>query len=176
MKKSLWVALASLLFVVPSHAQSTSMADVSGGYSYFRVGGSGGTNMNGGTGSVAFNANKVLGFVGDFGVYHASPSGVGVTASTYTFGPRFSYRSSGNVVPFAQALFGGAHLSASFGGASASTNPFAYSLGGGADFAISRDSKVSLRPEFDYVGMRENGSTANCFRIAVGIVYHIGQK
>jgi hypothetical protein len=176
MKKLMWVALACSLFAVPSHAQGASPAEVSGGYSFFRVGGSGGTNMNGGSGSLAINTNDWLGLVGDFGVYHASPSGIGVTASTYTFGPRFSYRAAGKVVPFGEALFGGAHLSATSMGVSASTNPFAYSFGGGADLAMSKDGKVSLRPEFDYFGLRQNGTTENSIRIAVGIVFHIGQR
>lgn len=177
MKKFMWVALAISLFVIPSHAQQlTPASDVSVGYSYLRVGGSNGVNMNGGTGSIAFNANDWLGLVGDFGFYHASPSGVGVSATTYQFGPRFSYRAGGKVVPFGEALFGGSHLSASFGGASASTNPFAYTMGGGADLQLGASDKWSLRPEFEYVGMRQNGSTENCMRISVGIVFHLGQK
>jgi hypothetical protein len=176
MKKFMWVALALSMFVVPSYAQQTPAADVSGGYSYFRVGGSDGVNMNGGNGSVAYNVNNWLGVVGDFGMYHASPEGVSFTTTTYTFGPRFSYRSSGKVVPFAQTLFGGAHLKATEGGESVSSNPFAYSFGGGADLAVGSSGKFTVRPEFDYVGMRQNGSTENCFRIAVGIVFHIGQK
>jgi outer membrane immunogenic protein len=177
MKKFMWAVLAISLFVIPSHAQQvTPASDVSAGYSFLRVGGSNGVNMNGGTGAIAFNANDWLGLVGDFGFYHASPSGVGISAETYQFGPRFSYRAGGKVVPFGEALFGGSHLSASFGGASAATNPFAYSMGGGADLQLGASDKWSLRPEFEYVGMRQNGSTENCMRLSVGIVFHLGQK
>jgi outer membrane immunogenic protein len=173
MKKFMWVALAISLFVIPSQAQQvTPASDVSAGYSFLRVGGSNGVNMNGGTGSVAFNANDWLGFVGDFGFYHASPSGVGLSATTYQFGPRFSYRAGGKVVPFGEALFGGARLSSS----GIATNPFAYTMGGGADLQLGVSDKWSLRPEFEYVGMRQNGSTENCMRISVGIVFHLGQK
>ena len=41
---------------------------------------------------------------------------------------------------------------------------------------LTGSDKWSLRPEFAYVGMRENGATENCMRISVGIVFHLGQK
>lgn len=176
MKKFMWVVLALSFCAISSQAQQTPMSDVSAGYSYFRAGGSNGVNLNGFDTSAAYNANDWFGLAGDLGVYHGSPSGVGVTAYTYTFGPRFSYRKSERVVPFAQALFGGSHLSASFGGASGSTNAFAYSFGGGADVALSSSGKVALRPEVEYFGLRSNGGTSNCVRLSVGIVFHIGQR
>lgn len=174
MRKLIWAALALFVAVVPSHAQ-TSVADVSAGYSYFRMGGSGGLNMNGVSGSAGINANNWLGVVGDLGYYHGSPAGVGFNTVTYAVGPRFSYRSDSTipVVPFAQALFGGAHLSASFAGVSATSNPFAYGFGGGAD--IGR-GKIALRPQVDYFGLRENGLTTNSIRVSVGLVFHLGQK
>ena len=179
MKKFAWVGLAFALFVIPSHAQQYSAADVAAGYSYLHVGGvdgSTGTNMNGGSGNVGLNVSNWLGLVADVGVYHASPAGVGLTTSTYTFGPRVSYRSTSRVVPFGQFLLGGAHFAASYAGASATSNPFAYSFGGGADFPISNSGRVSLRPEVDYVGFHENGTTENSVRISAGIVFHLGGR
>ena len=108
MKKFIWAALALSLFVMPSHAQSASAADVSAGYSYFRIAGSNGasgTNMNGVSGSLAVNMNQWAGVVADLGYYHGSPAGIGLSNTTYTFGPRFSYRTA-KVTPFFQALFG----------------------------------------------------------------------
>jgi len=64
MKKLIFLLLAFSVFVVPSHAQSV---DASLSYSYFRLGGSGGINQNGVSGSVAYNPNRWLGVVGDFG-------------------------------------------------------------------------------------------------------------
>ena len=176
MKRLLWMLLAFALFAVPSHAQQTPLVDVSGGYSYFHISGSGGLSLNGVSGSVAYNANDWLGLVGDIGVYHGSPAGVGVTASTYTFGPRFSYHGSDKVTPFAQALFGGSHVSASFGGFGASSNPFAFSFGGGADVPLGGSGRFALRPEVDYFGLRSNGSTANSVRIFVSIVFRFGER
>ena len=176
MKKFIWVVFALSLLAVSSPAQQIPAADVSGGYSYFRIGGSGGVNLNGFSTSAAYNANDWFGVVGDLGVYHGSPSGVGLTALTYTVGPRFTIRKSDKVVPFAQTLFGGSHVSASFGGFSGSANPFTYSFGGGAEVRLSNSGKVALRPEVEYFGLRANGSTGNCVRISVGIVYRIGER
>lgn len=176
MKKFLWVAFVLSFLAVSSQAQQIPAADVSGGYSYFRIGGTGGANLNGFSTSAAYNANEWFGLVGDLGVYHGSPSGVGLTALTYTFGPRFSIRKSDKFVPFAQALVGGSHVSASFGGFSGSSNPFTFSVGGGAEVPLGSSGKVALRPEVDYFGMRSNGSMTNCVRIAIGIVYRIGQR
>src|SRR5260370_7462903 len=52
MKKLIFMFLALSAFAIPSRAQSV---DVSAGYSYFRLGGSGGVNQNGVSGSVAYN-------------------------------------------------------------------------------------------------------------------------
>jgi hypothetical protein len=177
MKKLLWVTLACALFALPSHAQSTPAADASVGYSFLRLTGSGGANLNGVSGSVSYNANSWLGLVGDLGVYHGSPSGIGFTAVTYTFGPRISYRNDSKVTPFVQALFGGSHFSANFAGfGSASSNPFAFDFGGGADLPLGSSDRVGLRPQFDYIGFHSNGSTANSVRISVALVFHLGQR
>ncbi|HWG59203.1 MAG TPA: outer membrane beta-barrel protein [Candidatus Acidoferrales bacterium] len=173
MKKLMWLALAISLFTLPSFAQEVPSMSLSGGYSYFRIGGSNGVNLNGFNASASFATNHLLGFVADMGAYHGSPQGVGLTTTTYTFGPRITLRPSSSFVPFAQALFGGAHVSASYGGASGSSNPFAYGGGGGVEIGSGR---IGLRPEFDYLALRSNGTSSNCFRIAVGVVFRFGAK
>jgi opacity protein-like surface antigen len=174
MKKLACIALLVIAAPLAARAQQTPAADVSVGYSYFRIGGSNGTNQNGVSGSVAYHVNDWVGAVADFGVYHSSPEGVGFTTVTYMFGPRFSYQTDSKVTPFGQALFGGGHASLSEGGVSATSNPFAYSFGGGAD--ISLNDSFALRPQVDYVGLRSNGSTSNCARISAAIVYRFGSK
>src|SRR5437660_5697508 len=113
MKKLIFLLLAFSVFVVPSRAQSV---DASVSYSYFRLGGSGGINQNGVSGSVAYNPNRWLGIVGDFGGYHASPGGVSLNTYTYLFGPRVSLRNPSNFNPFAQLLSAGARSARSVGG------------------------------------------------------------
>src|SRR5258708_36833906 len=87
MKKVTFLLLALSVFAIPSRAQSV---DASLSYSYFRLGGSGGINQNGVSGSVAYNPNRWLGIVGDFGGYHPSPLGASLNTSTYLFGPRLT--------------------------------------------------------------------------------------
>src|SRR2546423_3465531 len=128
MRRLLLLSFGLFLFALPSRAQSV---DASVGYSYFRLGGSGGINQNGVSGSVAYNPNRWLGIVGDFGGYHASPGGVSLNTYTYLFGPRASLRNPSKFNPFAQFLIGGAPLTPRSGGGSA--HPFAFSFRAGGE-------------------------------------------
>src|SRR5579859_7442089 len=150
MKRLLLFSLAMVLFAVPSRAQS---ADASIGYSYFRLGGSGGLNQNGISGSVAYKPIPFLGIVGDFGGYHASPGGVSVNTYTFLFGPRIIIHNPTNLTPFVQFLAGAARLTA-LGG---SSTYFAYSVGGGVDIGVL--PHLALRPKLYYVRMRDSGNT-----------------
>ncbi len=177
MKKIMLAIFAVSLLALGANAQDTPKADISGGWSMMHLNGSGGAsgvNLNGFSASIAGNMNSWFGVVGDFGVYHGSPSGVGTTATTYTFGPRISFRHSDKFVPYFQALFGGAHLSASALGVTATSNPFAFGFGGGT--SIGMGTHVAIRPQFEYFGLRENGATNNAERFSVAIVYNFGSK
>jgi hypothetical protein len=161
MKKLLLLALGLSLFAIPSHAQS---ADASISYSYFRLGNSGGLNQNGVSGSVGYYPAHFLGFVGDFGAYHASPGGVSTNTYTFLFGPRLILRNPLKINPFVQALAGGSRVN--FTGIGAS-NQFAFSVGGGVDIGML--PHLYLRPQVDYVGLRNSGQTLNCTRASVGV-------
>jgi outer membrane protein with beta-barrel domain len=163
MKKLLLLALGLALFAVPSHAQSV---DVSGSYSYFRLGNSNGINQNGVSGSIAFNPNRWFGIAGDFGAYHASPGGVSLNTYTYMFGPRLTFRNPTKINPFVQGLVGGSRLS----GGGLSSNQLAFSVGGGVDIGIL--PRIYLRPQIDYVGLHNSGQTLNCTRASLGIAIH----
>jgi outer membrane immunogenic protein len=174
MRKMILFAGLILLSATGSRAQDTPAAEVSAGYSYLRLGVSNGINENGGSISIAGNVNRWLGLVADVGGYHASPFGVGFNTLTYMGGPRFSYRSSSRVTPFAQVLLGGARTSASAFGMSGSTNGFAYSAGGGVDLGLTKH--IALRPQLDYIGMRVGGGTVNTVRGSFGIVFRFGNR
>ena len=165
MRRLLLLSFGLFLFALPSYAQSV---DASVSYSYFRLGGSGGINQNGISGSVAYNPNRWLGAVGDFGGYHASPGGISRNTYTYLVGPRLSLRNPTKVTPFAQVLIGGSRLTAGSGGGS--SNQFAYSFGGGVDLGLL--PHLALRPQLDYVGLRNSIQTANCTRVSLGFVVH----
>ena len=171
MRKTMWLVSAIVLITGSAFAQDAPRAEVSVGYSFLRLGGTGGTNQNGGDASIALNVNRWLGVVGDVGGYHSSSFGVGADTYTFLIGPRFSLR-AGEVTPFAQVLIGGAHLTAGIGGFSTSVTPFAISAGGGLDLAISKH--VALRPQLDYFNFRSHGQTGNAGRASLGLVFRFG--
>ena len=182
MKKAFLAIFAFSLSTVGSYAQNTPKADVALGYSYLHVNGSNGVSgisSNGFSGSLAYNFTGLIGIVADFGVYHGSVSGAGVTADSYMFGPRFSIRSNDKFTPFVQALFGGGHVnSATVGNTTVfrGINAFAFSFGGGTDIAIAKSGMIALRPQFDYIGLTNVIGTTNTERISVGIVFNFGRK
>src|SRR2546427_10153985 len=107
MRRLLLLSFGLFLFALPSRAQSV---DASIGYSYFRLGGSGGINQNGVSGSVAYKPNRWGGIVGDFGGYHAPPGGVCLNTYTYLFGPGRAFRGAPKFTPFAEVLVGGVRV------------------------------------------------------------------
>lgn len=130
---------------------------------------------NGGSGSLALNANDWFGVAGDFGAYlgHIPQA---LTGETYTFGPRFSYRKLGNVVPYAQALFGGSHFSESTGGITGGGTQFTFAIGGGADIGLGSSRKFALRLGADFFGIRSSGSITPSIRPYFGIAYRLGKR
>lgn len=171
MRKLILLA-AGILFLAGTARAQVHSVEASIGYSYFRLGGSGGVNQNGASGSLAVNPNRWLGLVGDFGAYHASPAGVSLNTYSFLFGPRLSLRNP-FITPFVQFLVGGAHLTASFAGVTGSSTPFAYSAGGGVDLEIV--PHLAFRPQIDYVGLRQSGTTTNCTRVSAGFVIRFGR-
>lgn len=173
MTKMKWVLAGILLMAGPAIAQETPKAEISAGYSYLRLGGSGGVGQNGGSFSIAGNLNRWFGIVGDVGAYHSSPFGIALNTTTFMAGPRISARSS-RATPFVQVLVGGAHLTAGLNGLSASVTPFALSAGAGIDLKVS--SHVGFRPQLDYIAMRSGGQTTNTARASFGIVFRFGSR
>jgi outer membrane protein OmpA-like peptidoglycan-associated protein len=156
--------------------------------------------LNGGSTSVAFNLNRYLGIVGDFGGYNETrllltsgnpPSAIGSaqavqagTVFTYLGGPRLSFRQHDRVTPFAQVLFGGIRASQEALCASCVPllpveNAFAMTAGGGLDVRVHHRFAVRVI-QAEYLMTRfENlntGSKAfqNDIRISSGIVFRFG--
>jgi opacity protein-like surface antigen len=88
---------------------------------------------------------------------------------TYLFGPKVSMR-RGPVTPFAQALFGGAHLS----GGGISSNGFAMTLGGGVDWNATPHIAIRL-VQAEYLMTRfseiDGNNQQNNARISTGVVF-----
>ena len=184
MRKFVCLSAVLLLVSLTAAAQDTPKAEVAVQYSYVRLNphtsGVDSINLNGGTGSIAYNANNWLGIVGEFGGYKVGKiAGVDPHAKvfTYLFGPRISYRGNERFTPFAHALFGGAHIGTNFSGGG-SENAFAMALGGGVDAKLT--DHIALRlAQVDYLLTRFNegtgGVSQNSFRYSGGIVFRFGK-
>src|SRR5262245_14549357 len=104
------ILLASAL----AGAQDYPRAETFLGYTYMRANSA--TNVpafsaNGGSGQLAINFNKWVGFVMDIGAVHNNNIGgfhLDSTFTNYLFGPRLSLRYS-RVRPYFNVLFGGVH-------------------------------------------------------------------
>lgn len=156
--------------------------------------------LNGGSTSVAFNFNRYLGLVGDFGGFNDTrilltsgnppvaagsfhPTEAG-TVFTYMAGPRLSFRKFGRVTPFAQVLFGGVSASEELvcNGCTPllpKENAFAMTAGGGLDVRVHHHFAIRVI-QAEYMMTRfQNPTTAatatqNDVRLSTGIVLRFG--
>ncbi len=161
--------LASCVFVA---AQETTKAEVFGGYQWTSVDfGSGVSrqNFNGFDGAVTGYFNQNLGITADFSGAFKTVEGVSTKVYSYTFGPTLRVPMD-KATPFVHALFGGAHASAGFEGASATSSGFAYAIGGGLDVNATKNVAVRIG-QFDFFGTRIEGENQKNFRYSAGIVF-----
>jgi outer membrane immunogenic protein len=178
-----------MLLIVAAFAAAQDFPKVEAalGYSMVRVSSTGFIEKyttQGGSSNIALNFSKHVGLVADFGGYNNNNiRGVNVdnTTFTYLFGPRFSHRTD-KVTLFGDALFGGAHISASGNivengvttKIAESNNSFSMVIGGGFDFNVSKH--MAIRPaQFDYLMTRFNpfnsSPTQNNLRYSAMVVF-----
>jgi outer membrane protein OmpA-like peptidoglycan-associated protein len=151
------------------------------GYSFFDyrpgVTFTGPVRMQGGSASLEYSLNHWFGIVGDFGGYHTGSinnTPVDVTALTYMFGPRVTYRNSSRVTPFAQVLFGGGWANQNL---AVPANAFVLSAGGGFDVSLTKHfawrmiQAEYLMTRFENVG---GSFPENNFRVSSGLVIKWG--
>jgi hypothetical protein len=182
MRKIGFFFLSLLVFAGLASAQVPTSGNVFFGYSFYNTDLSSidRANTNGWEASVEDKVIPFLGFVADVDSHYGSQNfpacTVGLTVScgsfnasiterNFLFGPRVS-ASVGKFRPFAEALFGGAHVDVNNGGGSDTS--FATALGGGLDYKIIRP--IAWRFQGDYVQTRFFGTTQNNVRISTGIV------
>lgn len=186
MRKAGLIAFALLLFSVLANGQVPNSGNVFFGYSYYNTDLSSidRASTNGFEASFEGKALPFLGFVADFDSHYGSqnfsptycPPGsppclpvlvnANVSERNFLFGPRVSF-SVGKFRPFAEGLFGGAHVNVNSG--VGSDYSFATALGGGLDYKIIRP--VAWRFQGDYVQTRFFGATQNNVRVSTGIVF-----
>jgi hypothetical protein len=182
MRKIGLIVFAVVLFAGLASAQIPTSGNVFFGYSYYNTDLSSidRANTNGWEASVEGKLIPLVGIVADFDSHYGSQNfpgacrvtGVGcgtihadITEHNFLFGPRVSV-SVGKLRPFAEALFGAAHVSTNNGGDSDTS--FATALGGGLDYKIIRP--IAWRFQGDYVQTRFFGATQNNIRLSTGIV------
>jgi outer membrane protein OmpA-like peptidoglycan-associated protein/opacity protein-like surface antigen len=135
-------------------------------------------DMNGGFVFGSFHLNDWLAIEGEFTGGHSGnigPLGQDLTLTTFTGGPRFSYRYH-HFTPYGEALVGGAHGSDSYfpslNSSSPSATSFAFSTGGGLDYYLT--PRFSIRT-FDVQYLRTSFPNAasneqNQLMIGAGVV------
>jgi outer membrane protein OmpA-like peptidoglycan-associated protein len=156
--------------------------------------------LNGGSTSIAFNLNRYVGLVGDFGGFNETrlqlttgnpPTALGPyqavddgTVFTYLVGPRLSFRNYDRITPFAQVLLGAIH-------ASEETNcqgcapilpaetSFAVTAGGGLDLRLRHRLALRiiqaeyLRTNFEDL-TTGNKTAQHDIRLSTGLVLRFG--
>jgi Outer membrane protein beta-barrel domain len=147
------------------------------GYSYYNtdLSSTDRANTNGWEASVEGKIIPFLGIVGDFDSHYGSQNFGGLclgctvnasfTEENFLCGPRVS-ASVGKFRPFAEALFGGAHVNVNNG--VGSDTSFATAVGGGLDYKLI--PMLAWRFQGDYVQTRFFSETQNNVRISTGIV------
>lgn len=190
-----WMALLCAVAVVsslPSHAQAQPpsgdrplRSEVAIEYTYLRSnappGGCGCFNMNGGSGSYAWDLKpQQFALVGEITGDHAgsiSSGGYDLTLETYLAGVRYHVPVGSHAFhPFGQVLIGAAHAGGSLvegnTPAAAATTVFAATLGGGVDLRATRHFSIRLI-DADYLVSTFNNQIndhQNNLRISSGVV------
>lgn len=163
------VCFLGLLAASAMAAESGSYpkAEFFGGYQYSHL--EGGFNANGFSFAGTGNFNNTFGITGDFGSSFNTQGGVSFHNYTYTFGPQLSLRANKGYTPFVHALVGGDRATASFAGASASSNGMALLAGGGVDININQ--YLAFRGSADWMMLHSSGNTSSKnYRMPIGIV------
>ena len=149
---------------LPAAAQERPQAEVFLGGSFLRQSS---TNYGGWSAGITGNVNSWLGITADFSGHYNSP----LSVYTYTFGPRLAVPQDTGVVPFTQATFGVARLSA-FG---TSVNGFGAYIGGGLDWIAHERIAVRLM-QIDALLTRISGNNSSGTRLSFGVVFRLGSR
>jgi hypothetical protein len=168
--------------------------EIFAGYSHLRadtIDTSRSFGLDGASGSVAYNFNRVFGVVADFGFYHqgnVTGNGLSLNLSSYQAGPRFSLRNRRHLTPFAQALMGLGHsggtlYTTSLGPGLAplgATNALMVTAGVGLDWKVNHTIGIRLI-QAEYLYSRfPNGSASdhrqNNVRLSAGVVFSFGNR
>jgi opacity protein-like surface antigen len=185
-----------LAMSLPAFAQTkASKVELAGTYAYMRdnIKGPGnyseGLQANGGTGSITFNLTNMWGVVAEVGGYNtstvSSAGGKDITYASYLFGPKLSIRKWNTLTPYFQTLFGGVKgnnaltvgNNGQVGTFNASTNAFAWTIGGGLDAAVTKHLAVRVFQAEYFMTKWSDGvnNRQSNFRVETGLVWRFGK-
>lgn len=184
------ICLGVMIGVTPvaGFSQVLRSAELGGSYLYTHTnappGGCGCFAMNGAGAWVSFDVTHNLAIVGEVSVQRASNvlgSGKSLTVFSYTAGPRYSWRTHRRIVPFAQALFGGAHASGDYyptGNGLDGSNSFAMTIGGGLDLPVTKRLTVRMIEAGYYMTRFANviNDHQNNLRIGAGVTFRLAAR
>jgi opacity protein-like surface antigen len=193
MRKIGFVVPVLLLFAGLANAQIPTKGNIFVGYSYENVSSSTfdfanttRANLNGWEVTAEGKVFPWVSLVGDVAGHYGTqgyqfdlggvltPVNVDAHEITGMFGPRVS-TSVGKLRPFAEALFGVAHITTNQTASVASSfvqpsdTSFAWALGGGVDYKLFRP--LAWRLQFDYVQTRFFQNAQNNIRLSTGLVF-----
>ncbi len=190
MRKFVGVAFGILIAATMASAQIPASGNIFIGYSFERTNWSGlnstlglpigKPNLNGWEASLEGKVLPHVGIVTDFASHYGSqtfnvvppgePANANVTGHQWEvmFGPRLSV-GVGKFTPFAEAMFGVAHIHNGGDLPSSSNTSFASAIGGGLDYRLIR--LVAVRVEGDYLRTSFFSTTQNNFRLSTGVVF-----
>lgn len=185
MRQIAFVTVVVALFASLGSAQVPTSGNIYVGYAFENTDWTGldsglnRPNLHGWQGSLEGKVFPHIGIVADFSQHFGSqtfteltpsgPSTVNVTGHGWEmlFGPRVSIP-VGNFTPFAEVMFGVAHITNGGDFPSSSNTSFGTALGGGLDYRIVRP--IALRVEADYLQTRFYSTTQNNLRLSTGLV------
>jgi outer membrane immunogenic protein len=112
--------------------------------------------LHGGSVSIAYNINSMIGIVVDFGGYKELDSTRG-TLISFMLGPRISFPGNSRLEPYVQVLLGGTKIKGTVGGGDIETDgAFSLAAGGGVDINLTKHISLrSLQAEYLYSPYRE---------------------
>jgi opacity protein-like surface antigen len=138
---------------------------------------------NGVTGEVVANVHRNIGLVGNFSATFANTDFVDALSgrrfnarlSRYTllFGPRFNWRNSSPLIPYAHALFGVARYTADFHDndfTCPDTNDTAFAMAFGAGLDIRASDRIDIRAgQIDYLPVFFSQKREDGLRFSAGV-------
>lgn len=170
-----FTTLALLALAVPAAAQSDEKGNVAVSYSLMHDSELEETFPMGWAFAVSSNMGSMFAVVGEVGGNYKSVSvlatDVNLRVHSFMGGVRFMNQSD-TVVPFAQVLVGGAHMSVSALGEGDGATRFAIQPGGGVDVRVS--DKLRMRTQGDFRIINVEDESINEFRFSVGLVFGFG--